>query len=166
LPSTTANRDKHLSELIATATEALTETQQALDELAKRIITLEQWLGLSSGELITPTLARRWQKRTSVGAARLQAVRNYIERSGEARQADIVKDLNLNSGTVSVATNALQDAGDIEAIGKERGSVIWKFTGELGEEPEAQIRVGESVEPERKASEGREATASAPSRPS
>jgi hypothetical protein len=137
--------------LIATATEALIEAEEALHELAERITMLERSLGFSTNPSITPLLPKRQRKRTSVGKARLQAVRDCIERHGEARQADIVKDLNLNSGTVSVATNALQTAGEIEAVGKERGSVIWRFTGKRRQKPDAQPRAGEGVEAGRKA---------------
>jgi hypothetical protein len=100
---------------------------------------LEQSLGIAPEELGALGLAGQQPRRTSVGKARLRAVRDCIERTGEVRQADIVKQLGVNSGTVSVATSALRASGEIQAVGKERGSIIWRFTGEAAQAPEVQL---------------------------
>jgi hypothetical protein len=62
----------------------------------------------------------------SVGDDKLAAVHGYIKQRGKVRQAEIVQELGLNSGTVSTATHALLQAGEIERGPKENRSVTWR----------------------------------------
>jgi hypothetical protein len=122
-----SSEERSLTGLIADAQSSLDVAGANLAELYERIGLLERTFGISADEGISAPLARRQQKRTSVGRAHLLAVHDYIKHHGRVRQADMVSDLKLNSGTVSVATNVLQDAGNIEAVDKIRGSVVWEY---------------------------------------
>jgi hypothetical protein len=62
----------------------------------------------------------------SISAGRLNLVRDYFEHHEQARQADITKDLNLNSGAVSVALKLLRDEGVVKPGTQENGSRVWE----------------------------------------
>lgn len=129
MPSTS---EQSLSGLIADTQAALDTAGETLGLLFERINLLEKTLGISSDAIIAGPLRRSTQKRTSVGRAHLVAVLDYIKKYEQVRQADIARDLKLNSGTVSVATGVLSDAGNIEAVDKIRGSIIWSFLTDEG----------------------------------
>jgi hypothetical protein len=80
-----------------------------------------------------------------VSKVKLRAVRQYMERHGEARQTDIAKDLDENSGSVSLALRHLEAEGDVIDTGRiDRKSKIWRFVGEP--ERTTNINVGSGVE--------------------
>lgn len=57
----------------------------------------------------------------------LDAIADYLSRHQRARQADIAKALQLNSGTVSLALRQLEEDGVVAALPeKERNSVVWE----------------------------------------
>lgn len=70
-----------------------------------------------------PTITRR---AGSVGVDKLAAVLEYIRERGEVRQAEISRELELNSGTVSTATTALMIQGEIEELPKRDRSKVWR----------------------------------------
>lgn len=72
----------------------------------------------------------------------VDAIFDYLKKHGTARQADIARDLRLNSGTVSVALRQLEDDGHVMAQDlKDRGSVVWDFTGNSRAQSAASQRV-------------------------
>jgi hypothetical protein len=58
----------------------------------------------------------------------VDAIHDYLQKHGTARQADIAKDLGLNSGTASLALRQLEeDRAVVPQERKDRGSVVWDF---------------------------------------
>lgn len=59
----------------------------------------------------------------------VDAIFDYLKKHKTARQADVAKDLQLNSGTASLALRQLEEDGSVQALAtKDRGSVVWEFT--------------------------------------
>lgn len=80
----------------------------------------------------------------------VEAIFDYLKKHGTARQADIAKDLQLNSGTASLALRQLQDDGAVSPQDqKDRGSVVWDF---VGTRRETVVHAGEGVRAGRLAS--------------
>lgn len=78
----------------------------------------------------------------------IDAIHDYLKKHKTARQADIAKDLQLNSGTVSLALRQLEESDDVTARDqKEKGSVVWDFAGERRS---TVVQVGEGVRAGRK----------------
>lgn len=90
----------------------------------------------------------------SIGTDRLQIVKDYLEKKGRARQADIATGTKLNTGTVSVALRTLEDEGLITRSEKEKGSQVWVTNKPITqtEERETVVHVGDGVRSGRKRS--------------
>lgn len=105
------------------AREALiTEREALLQELAK----VDSALSALGGEL--PAGGLSVGSRPQVGEDKLAQVRAYVQqhgRRGPVRQADIVKDTGLNSGTVSEAVKLMAEAGEITERTKLNRSRTW-----------------------------------------
>lgn len=87
----------------------------------------------------------RGRRGPGVSDVKLRAVRQYMENTRIARQSDIAKDLNENSGSVSLAMRELESRGDVEDTGKiDRKSKVWKFIGEP--ERVTNVNPGDGVE--------------------
>lgn len=81
----------------------------------------------------------------SISEKNLKAVEDYLVKRGSARQADIVADTKLNSGTVSVALRRLMEDGTVQRGEKERGSQTWAHLSPVPEgERETVIHPGEA----------------------
>jgi hypothetical protein len=65
-----------------------------------------------------------------VSQAKMDAVREYMQSHGEARQVDIASDLQENTGSVSLALRALAAEGSVEDTGRvENKAKVWSYTG-------------------------------------
>lgn len=145
-------------------TEQLTALQQELEnELARlrdtdigRRMMLVQALLNGDGEDLMASLEQSiraakpepkpsGRRGPGVSQAKLRAVRQYMENTRIARQVDISKDLDENSGSVSLALRELERIGDVKNTGKvDRKSIVWEFIGEP--ERATNINVGDGVE--------------------
>lgn len=63
----------------------------------------------------------------SIGEDKLNTIRQYMNDHVQARQADICKDLNLNSGLVSVGMRVLQQLGEVKPGEKRNASRVWEL---------------------------------------
>ena len=89
-----------------------------------------------------------------VSEAKLNAVRDYMEAHGRARQRDIAADLGENTGSVSLALRWLAGQGDVRDTGEiENKAKVWEFTGQPASRPQRTTR----IEPGVGISEGRRA---------
>lgn len=71
-----------------------------------------------------------------VSQAKLAAVRQYLQAHGKARQVDIAKDLEENTGSVSLALRALASEGVALDTGTvDNKSKVWHWTGEEAPAP-------------------------------
>lgn len=99
------------------AADLLRARAKVEEEYERRIAAIDgalEALGINARE------DGRWRRPTaSVGADKVEAVRAYVRRMGEVRQADIAQELKMNTGTVSTALDALEAAGEVE-----RGSKV------------------------------------------
>lgn len=86
-------------------------------------------------------------KPLSISDDRLNKVAKFVVGKGRVRQADIVSELGLNSGTVSVALRRLELDGKVRQGDKERGSRVWEKTQEAPAATvrETRVRPGEGV---------------------
>ena len=91
-----------------------------------------------------------------VSDAKLRAVRQYMEAHAgqDVRQVDISRDLNENSGSISLALRALESSGDVEDTGRvDRKSKVWVYAGEPADSDRVtKITPGEGVEQGRRRS--------------
>jgi hypothetical protein len=62
----------------------------------------------------------------SISVDKLEAVGEYLSRHGEARQADIVKELGINSGSVSVALKFLDQHHLVKRGEHRSNSQVWE----------------------------------------
>lgn len=132
-------------------------TRLRATEVGQRIAAIELLLGQSpdgpAGMLRADleTRIRSTRRGRGVSDAKLRAVRSYMEAHAgqDVRQVDISRDLNENSGSISLALRALEGAGDVEDTGRvDRKSKVWRFTGEV--QRATNITPGEGVEPGRR----------------
>lgn len=88
-------------------------------------------------------------KPLSISDERLTKVAKFVTKKGRVRQADIVAELGLNSGTVSVALRRLELDGKVrQADNKERGSRVWEIKESAPAAAtmrETRVRPGEGV---------------------
>jgi ribosomal protein S25 len=98
------------------------------DALVERVAAIDQAIEALTGTRPAngATITRR---AGSVGEDKLAMVRDYIRAEGTVRQAEIARELNLNSGTVSTATQALAISGEIEELPKQNRSKVWRAIG-------------------------------------
>jgi hypothetical protein len=98
------------------------------NELAAELDALDGAIAALSGGLpklsATATLLRSTGY-VGVGAGKLAVVRKYIYDRGKVRQADITHDTGYNAGTITMATRALERAGEIVRGSKEDRSTTW-----------------------------------------
>ena len=95
--------------------------QRARKQYEARIAAIDVALANLDGELGTLPVRRKFD----VGDDKIAAVREYLAKAGEARQADIRDDLKFNSGTVSVALKALEAQGIVRQTKKSNRSMVW-----------------------------------------
>lgn len=62
----------------------------------------------------------------SIGDDKYQKVLDYFETHDSVRQKDLGDELDLNSGTISVALHKAQDAGMVRMAGTKDGSHVWE----------------------------------------
>lgn len=87
----------------------------------------------------------------SISDKNLSKVEEYLAKRETARQADIVADTKLNSGTISVALRRLMDEGKVQRGEKLRGSQTWTHLSPVPEEErETVIHPGEEPRAGRK----------------
>jgi hypothetical protein len=113
----------------------------------RRITALEVLLGEDGLQVELATPARAPAPRgPGVSQAKLRAVRQYLESHGQARQVDVAKDLDENSGSVSLALRALEAEGVAEDTGVIDGkSKVWRYTGEPSNDRVVNVVPGEGV---------------------
>lgn len=102
------------------------ERQSLRNRLAAVEHAIEALTGSASAQYHPSNMHSIYGRAGSVGDDKLAAVHGYIKQRGKVRQAEIVQELGLNSGTVSTATHALLQAGEIERGPKENRSVTWR----------------------------------------
>lgn len=111
---------------LTTTDELIARLKAEHTELSTRMAAIEQAIAILDGTPVA-ALYRPNGPRIAVGDDKLEAVRVYIRERGRVRQADITRELDLNSGTVSQATQALEREGEIEKGPKEDRSVTWRY---------------------------------------
>lgn len=116
-----------------TEIEALELELEELDERRDAILLALKTLREGGGtiRLIDLFLNQHSRRRPSgrgpgVGEDKLDAVRAYVRKAGRVRQADITQALDLNSGTVSTALDALEASGEVTRGPKENRSRVWE----------------------------------------
>lgn len=97
-----------------------TRYQSRIESIERAIATFEGTSRLNAEDR-RPDVAA-----LSVGDDRLESVRQYMNAHGSARQADLAKALNINSGSVSVALRRLQLEGFVQPLSKDNGSTRWE----------------------------------------
>lgn len=113
---------------MTTSDELVGRLQAEHDELEHRMHAIEAAIEALSGTTPVASLYRPTNGvRIAVGDDKLEAVRIYIRERGRVRQADITRELDMNSGTVSQATAALAREGEIEKGPKEDRSITWRY---------------------------------------
>lgn len=136
--------------------DALEAEQRRIEDERKALDEREDALHRARQALLGATPRKRAtepRKRTRAGtqqkaaAHHLQAITDYMRRQTRARQADVAKDLQLNSGTVSLALRQLEADGVVKSLErKDRGSVVWQLAGRSTVvEPGAGTREGRLV---------------------
>lgn len=109
--------------------------EQLLEEVAAIDATISVLRNGQSASDLVSTILTTFRGRVSVaaprgagvGADKLAQVREYVQKHGRVRQSDVARDLDLNSGTVSVALHALQMEGEVENTNrKENRSLVWE----------------------------------------
>lgn len=98
---------------------ALIRDVEAIDRALKELGAL------NDRPSFTGSLGRRAYQ---VGDDKIDAVLEYIQKAGgRARQADIVRDLDINSGTASTALRALEAEGQVAKGPKQNRSATWQL---------------------------------------
>ena len=127
---------------------------EAIDLLLGRkgsVTTRLQEQGSGAPPVTTPPAVRRG---AGVSDVKKRAVLQYVRSHGRVRQVQIQKDLNENSGAVSLAVRQLQAEGKLEDTGEiEAKSKVWKYVGpQEGSNGDrvTEIRPGEHIGPGRK----------------
>ena len=109
--------------------DAIASLQQTRARLIRDVEAIDRALkelgAVSDGASFSGSLGRRAYQ---VGDDKIAAVLEYIEQAGgRARQADITRDLNINSGTASTALRALEAEGQIAKGPKTNRSATWEL---------------------------------------
>jgi len=69
------------------------------------------------------------KKAYSISDDRFEKVQKYLQKHGRAKQTALVKELGLNSGTISVALKKMEQGSEARNTGtKEDGSQVWETT--------------------------------------
>lgn len=110
--------------------ESLADATQRLEDVQREVAALESardaMLATLGGRRPAPP---RGVRKQTVAQHHVDAVREYIEAQGRARQADIGKELGINSGIVSVALKRLHENELIDPRDKDYGSRVWEWVG-------------------------------------
>lgn len=108
----------------------LAQLQAERSALQERVSAIDTAIAALSGGAVPALTATMLKFRgAAVGADKMDRVREYMRRHGEARQADIARDLQLNTGTISVAMRMLEESGEAKSLGKRNRSQYWRWTG-------------------------------------
>lgn len=118
-------------EAAAREIQEIEQQRRALDareEAARRIAqnALEGTAG-ATGAPSAKRVRSRAGLQQKVAETHLNAITEYLAKQQRARQADIGKALELNSGVPSRAMRELEEAGTVRRVGKEAGSVVWEL---------------------------------------
>lgn len=112
----------------ATAPDLLDTLKRAEDDLEERLSAVRR----AKRELIRKDnndRRKRWSpSELNVGEHHMNAVYDYLFSKGPARQADIHKDLGLNSGTVSNALRKMEGLKVERLPEKLHGATVWKVS--------------------------------------
>lgn len=106
-------------------------------DVGRRMAAIEVLLSEDGYAPAAPSSPSRQQGRRGPGVSevKLNAVRQYLQTKGEARQVQISTDLDENSGTVSLALRALETEGVALDTGRVvNKSKIWQWAAEPIEE--------------------------------
>ena len=94
------------------------------EQLEQRLAAIDAALGALDG---TMPVAGMFNRRLQVGEDKLMKVLDYVRRKrGWVRQAEIVRDLDINSGTGSTAVAVLEQQGLLERGPKQDRSLTWR----------------------------------------
>lgn len=138
---TTATNDTDLRAALEAELGRLRST-----DIGRRMTAIEVLLG-EDGAMAVPSLEERTATRHAPGRrgpgvsqTKLTAVRQYLQAHGEVRQVDIAKDLEENTGSVSLALRALE----AEGVAKDTGAVdnkskVWRWVGEAADSDRATV---------------------------
>jgi hypothetical protein len=115
-------------------------------DIGRRMTAIEVLLG-EDGAMAVPRLEDRTATRPAPGRrgpgvsqTKLAAVRQYLQAHEEVRQVDIAKDLEENTGSVSLALRALADEGVAQDTGAvDNKSKVWRWIGEPAEPGRATV---------------------------
>jgi hypothetical protein len=116
-----------------TTTELIPALETERAELQRRIEAIDILLGREGSYTVRRTQESavpkpRIQRGEGVSDIKKRAVLQYIRAHGHARQVQIQKDLNENSGAISLAVRALEAEGKIEHTGEiEAKSKVWRY---------------------------------------
>lgn len=119
------------------------EREAELDELRRMYAQLKD--GAESPRRLEPRQDRsRPRERRGVGQHWIDATRDYLKKNKKVRQVQIAADLRANSGTISLALRALEDAGEARKAGVENRAQVWEWTGKPARM--TNVHVGNGVE--------------------
>jgi hypothetical protein len=107
--------------------DSLREARKRLEDAQIEVAALESARDAMVASLGGRKVSSSGGRRQTVAAHHVEAVKEYLEAQGRARQSDIGKELGINSGIVSVALKALADRELIEPREKDYGSRVWEW---------------------------------------
>lgn len=114
-------------------------------DIGRRMTAIEVLLG-EDGAMAVPRLEDRaarpapGRRGPGVSQTKLAAVRQYLQAKDKVRQVDIARDLEENTGSVSLALRALAEEGVAQDTGEvDNKSKVWVWTGEPAEPTRAVV---------------------------